>query len=388
MLPVSENNHPFNRLRPEEPEKTGELLIAGNRKEMLIDQIGHHMFRFGLHRHRIDKPALHQTQNFRFQRRAEQHRLPFSRGRKFRHDPAHIRNESHIQHPVCLIDHQDLGLGKVERSASGVIQNASRSPGQNIHRFLNGFALFLVIHSAENRLAVESGIASEFAGVLFDLHCQFAGGFQHEDAAGFRFPLRLRRTQKTGHGRGQERGGLSRSGLRLGRQIASGESVRQAFCLDHRAVLEPELLGADQHFPRQIQIAETGFPFRRFDLDQIGHRRRRLRCRGSFFLFSPSGGRGVLSGSRAFFRSGVSGILFFGGSGRRGRLSGSFFTAARRTLSFAGEFFPYGGVDKTFSGFCRIESALDESNELFKHGWSIQFFMFEFSVFFQIQRYC
>ena len=193
-------------------------------------------------------------------------------------------DESHVKHAVGFVDDEHFGLGEVKCAAAAVVDDAAGRSGEDVYGVIDGVPLFLVVHSAEDRFAVESGVFAESLGVFFDLHGEFAGRFEDEDPAGSGLAVGFRVAEKTGHGGGEERRRFSGSGLGFRGEVASLDGVGEALFLNDGTVFESELLSTGENLFCKVNVAEAFFPFRGFDIDQFRHRESGLRGVERFLL--------------------------------------------------------------------------------------------------------
>ena len=97
-------------------------------------------------------------------------------------DASNVREEAHVEHPVCLVQHQDfepveLGVGEAE-----MIEQSSRRGHDHVHAGAEGVLLGPHAHAAEDGRARHRGVHRELAQVLLDLSGELAGGGQDEGA--------------------------------------------------------------------------------------------------------------------------------------------------------------------------------------------------------------
>ena len=236
------------------------------------------------------------------------------------------------------------------------------SSGEDVDGIIDGVALFLVIHSAEDGFAVETGVFAERLGVFFDLHGEFTGGFENENPAGSGLAVGFRIAEKTRHGGGEECRCFSGSGLRLSGEVASFDGVGETFFLDDGTVFESELLGSGENLFCKVDVTEAFFAFRGFDVDQFGHRESRLGGVDRFLRLRLRSLRLlVFRFVLRFFRLRFRGLL------RIFCAVPVVFLFARLISAFSGCCSGRGFV-RRLCGLCRGEHVFDEFDQFLKHG--------------------
>ncbi len=148
--------------------------------------------------------------------------------RAFVHDPADVREETHVQHAVGFVEHEKLNLVKPARAATHVIQQAAGRGDDDIHALTQGVHLLAITDAAVKDRRAEIGETRKIAKRGFDLGGQFTGGFQDEHA---RLPLVRAELGKDGQG---ERGGLAGAGLCAADDVRSRHDQRDGAQLDRR----------------------------------------------------------------------------------------------------------------------------------------------------------
>ena len=151
---------------------------------MLVDEIGYDVFGFRFKGDRFDKPAVHQSQHLRLQRGAEKHGLAFACRRKFGDDAADIGDESHVQHTVRFINHENFRGRKIKMSAARIVNDPAGSPDENVDRIGKRVTLSLMIHAAEDYEIVQRRVFTECKRVIMNLDRELTGGGKHQHTAG------------------------------------------------------------------------------------------------------------------------------------------------------------------------------------------------------------
>lgn len=145
--------------------------------------------------------------------------------RTFFDDAAHVRQKSHVEHPVGLVEDEELNLMQPDFILAQEIQQASRSGDENIGAALDGFALFAVADAAEDDGGAQVGESPVIAKRRLDLRGEFACRFQHKATAG---AVAL----QFGEDRKGKSGGFTGAGLCAADDVFSGEDERDGAGLD------------------------------------------------------------------------------------------------------------------------------------------------------------
>ncbi len=203
------------------------------------------------------------------QRRAEQHGLALLFCGRAVDDLSHIRDKTHVEHPISLVDDQHLDLFqvylvaplKVEQPSGRCYDDIYRSSGQLL-------SLLCVIHAAEDGNGFQGTVLGELASFLGDLEHQLPGGCQDKDTGRARFSFFLDGiVQYPGDNGDQEGSRLSRTGLGPAACILAGQAAGKDFSLDWRTVLEAKIVNGMQQGGWKIKIVKPHLPFRGRDLE-------------------------------------------------------------------------------------------------------------------------
>ena len=139
--------------------------------------------------------------------------------RRRRGDLVDRLGKAHVEHPVGLVQHQDLQPRQVEAAALQMVDQPARGGDDQVDRGRQQPLLFGIGHAAENRPAADAQVLAVAAHGVGDLVGQLPGRGQHQDtrpaaAAGRRGAEPLQRRQNEGRG-------LAGPGLGGGGQIAA-----------------------------------------------------------------------------------------------------------------------------------------------------------------------
>ena len=148
--------------------------------------------------------------------------------RQQREHLADVADEAHVEHPIGLVEDEDLDPAQVDGALAGMVEQTAGRGDDDL-----GAAAQRADLAAEADAAVDGGRADVAAGVdpdrLLDLDRQLAG--RGEDERADATVARRRRGQTLQH-RQHEGGGLAGAGLGAGEQVATIEHERNRFALD------------------------------------------------------------------------------------------------------------------------------------------------------------
>ena len=188
----------------------------------------------------IERPLSGEIHHVVVERGAEEQGLAIALARRLVHDPAHVRNEPHVEHPVRLVDDQHLDPAQVREALAAEVQEASRRRDENVDgTFAQQILLLLVVDAADQADDPGGHVLGQVAGVRLDLQRQLPGGRQHQCPCPARGQRPLRREfDLARENRDQERRGLAGTGLCLAGHIVVGQAEGQHLALDRRAAFE------------------------------------------------------------------------------------------------------------------------------------------------------
>ena len=104
-------------------------------------------------------PLVGQTQHIPVKGRTEQQGLPIALVRRTADDLLHLGDETHVEHAIGLVDHQNLHHIQMEVPAPAEIEQPSRRRDDDIdHIVLDLFHLPVVVDATDEHGDVEIGI--------------------------------------------------------------------------------------------------------------------------------------------------------------------------------------------------------------------------------------
>ena len=111
---VAEDQHSVEILPMNNIEKQRKFVTDSHDVNDLFDGIDCDLFRFYLHGNRVTGPLRGEAGDFLRQRCTEEKRLTLVSGRGAVDDPTDIGDETHVQHPIRLINNEHFGLPQID----------------------------------------------------------------------------------------------------------------------------------------------------------------------------------------------------------------------------------------------------------------------------------
>ena len=149
-------------------------------------------------------------------------------------DLADVRDEAHVEHPVRLVEDEDLDLGQVHRPLPDVVHEPARGGHEDLDAGPELLDLGVDRDAAVDDGRAERDVPTVGADALRDLHRELAGGRHHERpdrVAGGR-EARVRVDPQALEDRQGEGGRLAGAGLGGGEEVAALEDERDRPLLD------------------------------------------------------------------------------------------------------------------------------------------------------------
>ena len=167
-------------------------------------------------------------------------------------------NEPHVQHMVCLIQHQ-IACGVQRHIATfNQINQTAGGGDQNICAAFQAFGLFEKACTAHNHGNFNGGAFGELFKVGGNLRHQFAGGGKDQGAHGFggRRMTQIKDAVQQGQ---TESGSFAGAGLRQTHQIAPRHDMRNGFDLNRGRQFQGGFFECFQYGGRKPQISKSLF---------------------------------------------------------------------------------------------------------------------------------
>ena len=139
--------------------------------------------------HALRRPQvpLGDSQDAGGQRRREQRRL--AGGRRALENLLDVLGEPHVQHLVCLVEHEHANAVETECLAADVVQRAAWRRDDDVRSAIEGANLLLHGRAAVERDDDDAGPVRVLVDRLTDLHRQLARRDEHQTAGGRGRPL-------------------------------------------------------------------------------------------------------------------------------------------------------------------------------------------------------
>ena len=200
-------------------------------------------------RERVLQHLARQLHDRRRHRGREEERL--AARRQVLQDAADVGQESHVEHPVRLVEHEDLEAFELRVRESEVVEQAARCRDQDVDARAEGMLLRAHADAAEDRGGRERRVDGELARVLVDLGGELARGRQHE---------RPRHAALLAHEAVQDRkdegGRLAAAGHGAGEHVLALEGGGHGVLLDRGRAGEAHLLDAAQQVRVESEIGK------------------------------------------------------------------------------------------------------------------------------------
>ena len=135
-------------------------------------------YRVHLHRRRLIQDVQGQLLHLGGHGGGKEQRLP-PLGQRPDH-LAHVVDKAHVQHPVGLVQHENLQLVQANEPLAHQVVEAARGGHQDIHPPLELLGLGQLLYPAENHAAAQVGSGPVGGKVLVDLQGQLPGRGEHQ----------------------------------------------------------------------------------------------------------------------------------------------------------------------------------------------------------------
>ncbi len=166
-------------------------------------------------------------------------------------DTLDLGQETHVQHPVSLVEHEVLEPSELGVWRAKMIEQPSRRGDDDVDAAPKGVLLLRHADAAEHGRRSDRGMHGEVVQVLENLRRQLARGGKDERAGGA-----ARLIDEPAQDREEKRGGLAAPRGSAGEQVVPGKRRRNRLGLDRRRTDEAELLDAPEEARMQLEGAE------------------------------------------------------------------------------------------------------------------------------------
>ena len=167
---VREDQDAIAALAPQEPQQQRELLLAADVEERLLDALGRLLLRHDRDLRRVVHELPGELEHPERERRGEEVRLPLLRWRQTPQDEAEVGDEPHVEHPVGLVDDEDLDAPRRPDVLLEIVDQPARRAHEQIAARRECLALLGVVDTAVDREGPERREPSEQPRVGLDLH--------------------------------------------------------------------------------------------------------------------------------------------------------------------------------------------------------------------------
>ena len=176
-LRVHEHEGRARRLRGE-PGQGGQLVLRRHWDEPVVGLLHEaHLDGADLVTHRVPRVHLGDPADRAVEGRGEEHRLPILR--QVAHDPIDLRLEPHVEHPVGLVEDEDLHAAELDEAALDEVVQPSRRGDQDV-RGGHPLRLFPDPRAAVDGHDPELPRPSDVLELVAHLLCELTGRRQHE----------------------------------------------------------------------------------------------------------------------------------------------------------------------------------------------------------------
>ena len=159
-----------------------------------------------------------------------------------------LGEKAHVEHPVRLVQHQNLEPGQPGIGLGEVVQQPAGRGDDDVHPAPEGMLLGAHADPAEHGRRRHRGVYRQILEVLDDLRGQLAGRGEDEGPGGA-----ARLVDQPVEDRQPERRGLAAAGHGAGEDVPAGQCGRHRVRLDRGRAGEPELLDALEETGVELQ---------------------------------------------------------------------------------------------------------------------------------------
>ena len=254
VLRPREDQRLADRAGPDEAAQQLALALAVHRVDDLADQLGRRVASGDLDRGRPIEDAVGQAPDLVGEGGGEEEVLAFRREQG--EDLPDVPDEAHVQHPVRLVEDEDLDPREVDGALADVVQEAPRGGDHDLRTGAQGADL-----RVESDAAVDGGRAEPVASAvcsdaLLHLERQLARRDDDEDADRRPPVARRRGGPQPLEDREDERGRLAGPGLGTRKHVAPGEHERDRGRLDGRGLGVALVRDRAEELGRQPELIE------------------------------------------------------------------------------------------------------------------------------------
>ena len=253
LLGVGEDQGVCRLVARQDAEQQVELALAGNVVQLLRDLVHGDPLRRDADLGRAAHVVEGQGLDARGEGSAVQHGDALVAPRHLSDHPPQIGYETHVEHAVRLIDHQNAHLAQIQLALIGEVQQAPGRADRDAHALLQCALLLGIAHAAVEAGDGDVEVLADLARVVLDLVGQFAGrGHDQRDAV-----VEAALLQERLEDADQEGGRLAGSGLRLNRDVGADETIYEGLLLYRRTLGESQFVNRLQELRIKIELVES-----------------------------------------------------------------------------------------------------------------------------------
>ncbi len=159
--------------------------------------------------------------------------------------------KTHVEHPVRLVEHEDLDVREVDRLLLEVIEQAARRRDDDVHAAPELVDLGIDPDAAEHDHRLELQVLAVVTDAFLDLGGEFARRREDQRAdhgLDARRVMGMRAGGEPMKDRQGETGGLAGAGLRAGKQVTAAEHGRNGLPLDRGGRFVAEVADGPHEF--------------------------------------------------------------------------------------------------------------------------------------------
>ena len=205
------------------------LALAIDHVDDLGDELGRCVAGRDLDRGRVVEQAVGEPPDLVREGRREEQVL--ATRRQDREDLADVADEAHVEHPVGLVEDEDLDPRQVDRPLAEVVEQAAGGRDDDLGAGAQGADLGIEADATVDRGRADRVLDAVGPDALLDLERELAGRGEDQRADDARAAGRPRRVETLEH-RQHEGGRLAGPGLGAGEDVAALEDERDRLGLD------------------------------------------------------------------------------------------------------------------------------------------------------------
>lgn len=210
------------------------LEVFGHRHDGLTDAHGGLRLTLDVDPSRVVEEIATELDNGSRQGRGEEHGLALLG--ELGEDPADIREETHVEHPVALVENEEIEATEVSPRILHQVEQTPRRRNDDIDPGLQRALLFGGLDAAEDGCRFERGVARQHLDVFVDLRRELSGGSEDQHA-GVPFPG-IRHALEHGQDKGR---GLTAARHGAGEDVTALEGRRNRVLLDRGGLGEAHI---------------------------------------------------------------------------------------------------------------------------------------------------